>query len=159
MPAGVDRVRVRLWLRLLAASATIERTVRHRLRREFGTTLPRFDVMAALERAPGGLSMSELSRRLMVTNGNTTALIAGLERDGLVRREESATDRRSITVTLTDEGERAFGQMAAAHARWVRELLGGMDDRDCRQLSELLHELRVQVESSSEPVAPARGVR
>ena len=156
MPARVDRVRLRLWLRLLAAAAAIERTVRRRLRREFGTTLPRFDVMAALERAADGLSMSELSRRLMVTNGNTTALIAGLERDGFVRRTESATDRRSFTVTLTDEGGRAFDRMAAAHARWVRELLGGMDDEECRQLSQLLHELRLQVESSTDPVAQAR---
>lgn len=154
----VDRVRLRLWLRLLAASATIERSVRQRLRREFGTTLPRFDVMAALERAPDGLSMSELSRRLMVTNGNTTALIAGLQRDGIVRRTESATDRRSVTVTLTDEGGRAFGRMAAAHARWVSELLGGLEDDDCRQLSQLLHELRVQVESSATPEAQAKGL-
>src|SRR3989442_4607552 len=101
MPAGVDRVRLRLWLRLLAASATIERTVQHRLRREYGTTLPRFDVMAALERAPEGLSMRELSRRLMVTNGNTTALIARLERDALMPLTASPIDSRSVTVTLT----------------------------------------------------------
>jgi DNA-binding MarR family transcriptional regulator len=149
MPARVDRVRLRLWLRLLAASATIERTVQHRLRREYGTTLPRFDVMAALDRAPEGLSMSELSRRLMVTNGNTTALIARLERDGHVRRTGSPIDRRSVTVTLTPKGRRTFERLAAAHARWIKELLGGIDDEHCGQLSDLLHGLRVEVENSA----------
>src|SRR5436189_353101 len=121
MPAGVDRVRLRLWLRLLAASATIERTVQHRLRREYGTTLPRFDVMAALDRAPQGLSMSELSRRLMVTNGNTTMLVGALEKDGLVQRSVPASDRRSFTVELTDTGRETFARIADAHAEWVSD--------------------------------------
>jgi len=97
-------MRLRLWLRLLAATNEMERTLRRRLRTEFGTTLPRFDVLAALDRAPDGLSMSELSRRLMVTNGNTTMLVGALEKDGLVRRAVSIADRRSFTVALTETG-------------------------------------------------------
>ena len=88
--AEPSRTHLRLWLRLLAATNEMERALRRRLRDEFGTTLPRFDVMAALDRAPEGLSMSELSRRLMVTNGNTTVLVAALEKDGLVQRSVPA---------------------------------------------------------------------
>ena len=106
--ANQSRTRLRLWLRLLAATNEMERTLRRRLRSEFGTTLPRFDVLAALDRAPDGLSMSELSRRLMVTNGNTTVLVGALEKDGLVRRAVSIADRRSFTVALTETGREAF---------------------------------------------------
>jgi DNA-binding MarR family transcriptional regulator len=147
--AEVDRTRLRLWLRLLAASNAMERALRRRLRAEFGTTLPRFDVMAALERAPHGLSMSELSRRLMVTNGNTTVLVGALERDGLVRRSVAPADRRSFTVELTGAGRAAFTAIAEAHARWVAELLGAMADDDCEQLSTLLHHARVGIEAGA----------
>jgi DNA-binding MarR family transcriptional regulator len=140
------RARLRLWLRLLASTTVMEKAVRRRLRGEFGVSLPRFDVMAALERAPGGLTMGELSRRLMVSNGNATVLVSGLEGEGMVRRTVSAEDRRSVTVALTEEGRVAFAGMAAAHAGWVDELLGGLHDDEVEQLSDLLHRARLQVE-------------
>jgi DNA-binding MarR family transcriptional regulator len=124
----------------------MERAVRRRLRAQFGVSLPRFDVMAALERAPEGLTMGELSRRLMVSNGNATVLVSGLERDGLVRRTVHPEDRRSVTVALTAAGREAFGRMAGVHARWVDELLSGLDADEVAQLSELLHRARVLVE-------------
>src|SRR5262249_33244689 len=117
-----------------------------RLRAEFGVSLPRFDVMAALERAPEGLTMGELSRRLMVSNGNATVLVSGLEGEGMVRRTVLPEDRRSVTVTLTDEGRTAFTGMAEAHARWVDDLLGGLGEDEVEHLSELLHRARLLVE-------------
>jgi DNA-binding MarR family transcriptional regulator len=145
-PAG-DRLR--LWLRLLAASSEMERALRRRLRREFGTTLPRFDVMAALSRAPEGLSMSELSQRLMVTNGNTTTIVGGLEKEGCVRRTVSPSDRRRTTVQLTESGREAFDRMASAHASWVSDLLAGLDAAPAEQLSQLLHDARLAIRSSA----------
>lgn len=146
MAPGPSRTYLRLWLRLLAATSEMERALRSRLRKEFETTLPRFDTMAALERAPEGLSMSELSRRLMVTNGNTTPMVVALERDGIVAREVCPTDRRSFTVRLTAKGQAMFVEMAAAHAKWVAELLGGIADSDAEQLSRLLHDVRLEIE-------------
>ena len=147
MSTALDpRARLRLWLRLLASTTVMERAVRRRLRAEFAVSLPRFDVLAALERAPEGLAMGELSRRLMVSNGNATVLVSGLESDGMVRRTVSPEDRRSVTVTLTDLGRTAFSGMAEAHAGWVDELLGGLGDDEVEQLSELLHRARVLVE-------------
>jgi DNA-binding MarR family transcriptional regulator len=141
-----QRARLRLWLRLLASTTVMEKAVRRRLRGEFGVSLPRFDVMAALERAPDGLAMGALSRRLMVSNGNATVLVSGLEGEGMVRRTVSSEDRRSVTVALTDQGRAAFAAMAAAHALWVDELLGGLGDDEVEQLSDLLHRARLQVE-------------
>ncbi len=143
------RARLRLWLRLLGTTNELERELRRRLRQEFGVTLPRFDVLAALDRAPEGLSMTELSRRLMVTNGNTTVLVGALEQAGLVRRAVSACDRRRVTVKLTARGRARFALMATAHARWVSELLAGLDERAADRLSEGLHDARLAVRANT----------
>src|SRR3954463_4807176 len=104
----------------------IERVGRPRLRDRFASTLPRFDLMAQLDRHPEGLKMNELSRLLMVTGGNITAIVDQLEKEGLVERFDEPADRRAFRIHLTRAGERAFGEMAAAHEEWVVEMLGGL---------------------------------
>jgi DNA-binding MarR family transcriptional regulator len=141
--------RLRLWLRLYAATSVIERAMRRFLRTRFATTLPRFDLMAALERAPDGLTMGELSRRLMVSGGNVTSIVVGLERDGLVRRRSPASDRRTSYVALTGPGGAAFAEMADAHERWIHELLGDVGDDDVDALADLLALLRHKVEAEN----------
>jgi DNA-binding MarR family transcriptional regulator len=157
MAVDASRARLRLWLRLLATTNDLERILRRRMRAQFGTTLPRFDVMAALDRAPDGLSMSELSRHLMVTNGNTTTLVTAMERDGLVQRTVSPSDRRSFSVALTPLGHASFEQMASVHARWIAELLAGVEVADAEQLSRGLHEARLAIRASAGEPAPAGG--
>jgi DNA-binding MarR family transcriptional regulator len=141
---------LRLWLRMLAATNEMERELRRRLRIEFDTTLPRFDALAALDRAPEGLSMSELSRRLMVSNGNTTVLVDALVKEGHVQRCVSESDRRSFTVSLTPPGKKAFARMADAHAVWVADLLSEIDGDACEELSQLLHDARLAIQSRAQ---------
>jgi DNA-binding MarR family transcriptional regulator len=141
---------LRLWLRMLACTNQIENRVRQNLQSTFGTTLPRFDLMAQLERAPEGLRMSELSQRMMVTGGNVTGVTDGLEKEGLVVREVDATDRRVFRVKLTAEGQRQFGRMASEHERWVVELFGALSTKQKKQLLELLGELKRQVSEQPE---------
>lgn len=135
-------VSLRLWLRLLSCTNQIESRVRQGLLSSFNTTLPRFDLMAQLERAPQGLKMSELSQRMMVTGGNVTGVTDGLEKEGLVVREVDAADRRVNRVRLTAEGERQFRRMAAEHERWVVDLFGALSPRQKKQLMDLLGELK-----------------
>jgi DNA-binding MarR family transcriptional regulator len=139
---------VRLWLRMLSCTNRVENIVRQNLQANFGTTLPRFDLMAQLERAPQGLKMSELSQRMMVTGGNVTGITDGLENEGLVVREVDAADRRVYRVRLTAEGQRQFRRMAAEHEQWVIALFEGMGTRDKQQLVELLGELKRHVSLS-----------
>ena len=127
-----DHQALRLWLRLLSCTVRIENKIRHRLRRDFNTTLPRFDLMAQLERSAGGLRMSELSKRLMVSGGNVTGITDQLEREGLVTREPCPDDRRACTVRLTFGGLKRFREMAVQHEQWIIELLGGLS-RDEKQ--------------------------
>ncbi len=136
---------LRLWLRMLACTNRIESWVRQNLQARFGTTLPRFDLMAQLERAPDGLKMSELSQRMMVTGGNVTGITDGLEKEGLVVRESDPTDRRVFRVKLTAEGQRQFRRMAVEHEQWVIELFDGLNLRQKNQLAELLGELKQQI--------------
>ena len=136
---------VRLWLRMLACTNHIESFVRQKLQANFQTTLPRFDLMAQLERAPQGLKMSELSQRMMVTGGNVTGITDGLEKDGLVIREVDANDRRVFYVRLSAEGQRQFRRMAAEHEQWVIGLFEGMSVKQKNQLVELLAELKRHV--------------
>jgi len=138
---------VRLWLRMLACTNRIENFVRQNLQSKFETTLPRFDLMAQLERAPQGLKMSELSQRMMVTGGNVTGITDGLEKDGLVVREVDPTDRRVFYVKLSAEGQRQFRRMAAEHEQWVIGLFEGMSMKHKNLLVELLGELKRNIRS------------
>lgn len=135
-------VSLRLWLRLLACTMQVENRIRQKLQSSFQTTLPRFDLLAQLERAPGGLKMRELSQRLMVTGGNVTGITDGLEKEGLVVREADANDGRAFRVKLTAEGRKQFNSMAAEHERWIVDLFGTLSGKQKKQLMELLGELK-----------------
>jgi DNA-binding MarR family transcriptional regulator len=137
-----DHSALRIWLRLLTCTQLIERQVRSRLREDFGTTLPRFDLMAQLERYPEGLKMNELSRLLMVTGGNVTTIVDQLEKEGLVERLDEPDDRRAFRIRLTRGGARSFAEMARAHEQWVVELLAGLSRRERDELLKLLAKMK-----------------
>jgi DNA-binding MarR family transcriptional regulator len=152
LPAdGETRVRddhhesLRLWLRLLSCSTLIENHIRQRLQADFATTLPRFDLMAQLERCPEGLKMGELSQRMMVTGGNVTGITDLLEKEGMVARVTDERDRRAFRVRLTASGQRLFKRMAAEHERWIVELLDGLSSKRKLDLAALLHDLKAHV--------------
>lgn len=137
-----DHQALRLWLRMLSCSTLIETEIRRRLRHEFGITLPRFDLMAQLERHPEGLRMGELSRRMMVTGGNVTGITDQLEREGLVQRVSDPGDRRAFSVKLTEAGRSSFQKMASVHESWIIELLGGVTANNRSQLYGMLSQLK-----------------
>ncbi|MDR2240284.1 MAG: MarR family transcriptional regulator [Zoogloeaceae bacterium] len=136
---------LRLWLRMLACTNLIEAFIRKQLRINFQTTLPRFDLMAQLERHPDGLKMGELSARMMVTGGNVTGITDQLVSEGLVVREDNPNDRRAYSVRLTREGRRVFGEWAGEHEDWVFRLFDGLDEKDKEQLYALLARLKQHV--------------
>jgi DNA-binding MarR family transcriptional regulator len=140
--------RLRLWIRLLRATHTIEAELRERLKSEFGSTLPRFDVMSALHRQPDGMLMTDLSRYLLVSNGNVTGIVDRLVTDGLVQRTKRDGDRRTSVVRLTEAGVAQFRRMAEAHEGWVDTLLHGVDPSDARTLAAMLKTFRSEWEES-----------
>ena len=129
---------LRVWLRLLGCSVKMESILSQRLRKEFKTSLARFDVLAQLERFPDGLTMSDLSRRLIVSNGAITGLVDKLMAGGMVMRQDDPRDRRSVIVRLTRKGRESFLRMAPRHEEWVVSILG---DLSVEAQSELLQNL------------------
>lgn len=134
----MSKARLRLWLRLLKVTGHVEAELRRRLRDRHDTTLPRFDVMAALSRHPEGLKMSGLSQFLRVSNGNVTGIVERLVNEGLAHRVAQPGDRRAQIVRLTEKGEQTFAVMAADHEAWINELMGGLGADDARQITALL---------------------
>jgi DNA-binding MarR family transcriptional regulator len=132
------REELRLWLRLLTCTTLIEGDVRRRLRERFDVTLPRFDLMAQLDKAPDGMTLSDLSKRMMVSNGNLTGLVDRLVASGHVMRTVSPTDRRATVISLTDSGRAEFRTMAAEHELWIADLFGDLTARDRGDLMRLL---------------------
>ncbi|QFU16499.1 MarR family winged helix-turn-helix transcriptional regulator [Microvirga thermotolerans] len=132
------RDELRLWLRLLTCSNLIEGEVRRRLRERFDVTLPRFDLMAQLDKAPDGMTLSDLSRRMMVSNGNLTGLVDRLVASGHLDRRVSEFDRRAQIIRLTPAGQAEFRAMAAEHESWIAELFGDLTQKEQRDLMRLL---------------------
>ena len=133
---------VRLWLRLLSCTVTIEKCVQRRLAERFETTLPRFDVMAALERRPDGMAMGELSRALLVSNGNVTAIVRKLAKDGHVTIAPLPSDRRSQIVRITPAGTSHFAKLAKAHHGWIDDLFVGLGEEEREALHAALGHLK-----------------
>lgn len=141
MSDSISKRRLKLWIRLLRVTRAAEADLREFLRTEHASTLPRFDVLAALHRSDRAMTMSELSRQLLVSNGNTTTVVDRLEADGLVTRTPLATDRRIVHAELTDAGRMHFEQLAAEHEVRVAELFADVSEADLDTLEALMPRL------------------
>jgi len=139
------KAELRLWLRLLTCARLIETEVRRRLHRQFNETLPRFDLMAQLERADTGMTLGEVSKRMMVSAGNVTSLVERLVTSGYVERRPAPNDRRSQLIRLSRRGREHFAAMATAHEAWVAELLADLSDKDIALTMERLGRLKQSV--------------
>jgi DNA-binding MarR family transcriptional regulator len=135
---GDHQAELRLWLRLLTCTTLIEGEIRSRLRENFDVTLPRFDLMAQLDKAPNGMTLGELSQRMMVSNGNVTGLVERLVSLNLVERTPAPNDRRAMIVTLTAEGRRTFRSLARTHEGWIAEIFADLSQSEMDTLMKLL---------------------
>jgi DNA-binding MarR family transcriptional regulator len=139
--ASNTRQHLRVWLKLLKTSSNVQAMLRERLRRECGTTLPRFDVMAALDHHPAGLRMSQLSTFLKVSNGNTTGIVNRLVDEGLIERTQDSIDRRAHKVCLSSSGKKEFEHLAKLHAQWIDDIMSPLNTEQSDTLISLLEKL------------------
>lgn len=157
---ALSKMRLRLWLAMLGSTRHIEAQLRDRLKVGFNSTLPRFDVLAALYRHEDGITMTQLSKQLLVSNGNVTGIVDRLEEEGLVERYVDERDRRATLVGLTEDGSDFFQAMAILHQEWIDELLGSLDAADIKAMTETLQGLRERqaeaLEARSKPKAKGK---
>ena len=139
------KAELKLWLRLLTCCNLIEAEIRRRLQARFAVTLPRFDLLAQLDKVPDGLTLGETSRRMMVSNANVTTLVERLVADGLISRRTDPRDRRTSYISLTPQGRTAFAAMARAHEGWIAELFHDLDGDDLATLMQLLGKTKLSV--------------
>ncbi|MBZ6379173.1 MarR family transcriptional regulator [Pacificimonas flava] len=142
---GRGPMEVRVWLRMLSCTMTVEKELRRMFTEEFGTTLPRFDVMASLERHPDGQTMGQLSKALLVSNGNVTAVVRQLSDKGLVSTRPAENDRRTTIVALTEEGRKRFATLAKAHHDWIGSVFSGFAPERQEELFHLLADLKSSI--------------
>ncbi len=147
---GEHHQALKLWLRMLSCTVRVEDAIRSRLRTGFGITLPRFDLMAQLERHPEGLRMGELSKRMMVTGGNVTGIVDQLEGEKLVERVADPQDKRAFVVRLTPDGRTAFADMATMHEGWVADLFRDIPSADKARMIELLDLMKQHLKDDKE---------
>src|SRR5215813_6077690 len=140
---------LRLWLRLLTCTNLIEGEVRGRLRESFDVTLPRFDLMAQLDKAPDGMTLSDVSKRMMVSNGNVTGLVERLVESGHLDRRTSESDRRVQVIRLTKLGRAEFRKMAAEHETWICDMFSDLAPKDVRELMRLLAKAKGSAEKAT----------
>jgi DNA-binding MarR family transcriptional regulator len=145
---------LRLWLRLLTCTTLIEGEVRSRLRERFDVTLPRFDLMAQLDKVPDGMTLSDVSKRMMVSNGNVTGLVERLVESGHLDRKTLESDRRVQVIRLTKIGRAEFRKMAAEHETWISDIFSDLSPKDVRELMRLL----AKTKSSAQKSATARAL-
>lgn len=136
------RQRLRLWVSMLKSVRSIETELRGRLRSSFDTTLPRFDVLAALHAAPQGLTMTDLSQQLMVSNGNVTGIVDRLVADGMALRQNEETDRRAFRISLTEAGRAKMTGMLEQHHRWIDEFFAAIPEHDLARGIAIMMDLR-----------------
>jgi DNA-binding MarR family transcriptional regulator len=141
---------LRLWLRLLTCTTLIEGEVRSRLRERFDVTLPRFDLMAQLDKVPDGMTLSDVSKRMMVSNGNVTGLVERLVESGHLDRRTSDTDRRVQVIRLTKIGRAEFRKMAAEHETWIADIFSDLTPKDVRELMRLLAKTKASAQKSAQ---------
>ena len=141
---------LRLWLRLLTCKTLIEGEVRSRLRERFDVTLPRFDLMAQLDKVPDGMTLSDVSKRMMVSNGNVTGLVERLVESGHVDRRTSDSDRRVQVIRLTKTGRAEFRKMAAEHELWIADIFSDLSPKDVRELMRLLAKTKASARKSAQ---------
>jgi DNA-binding MarR family transcriptional regulator len=145
---------LRLWLRLLTCTTLIEGEVRSRLRERFGVTLPRFDLMAQLDKVSEGMTLSDISKRMMVSNGNVTGLVERLVESGHLDRRTSETDRRVQVIRLTKIGRAEFRKMAAEHETWIADIFSELTPKDVRELMRLLAKTKASAQKSASRRTP-----
>lgn len=141
---------LRLWLRLLTCTTLIEGEVRRRLRDRFKVTLPRFDLMAQLDKTPEGMTLSDISKRMMVSNGNVTGLVERLVDSGHLDRRTSDQDRRAQVIRLTKAGRTEFRKMAAEHETWIADMFSHLVPKDVRELMRLLAKTKASAQKSAQ---------
>lgn len=116
-----------------------------RLLREHDLTLSRFNMLRSLVLAQRPLTCGEIADRMLQIVPGITALVDGLEKQGLVERERSAKDRRVVHVRITKRGKQLCQKVEQPLAELESRLLRGLKRSEVKTPIDLLEKTRESI--------------
>ncbi len=136
-----DKTPLGTLLSVLMSFEVLARYLELELRR-YEATLIRFNIMSTLFKNGGEMTPSEIAESVFREKNSITAAINTMERQGIVRREPSPNDRRSVKVVITDKGWKEANQLNPVAQEISREVLSSMDKEQVENLVETMRTLR-----------------
>jgi MarR family transcriptional regulator, organic hydroperoxide resistance regulator len=125
---------------------------------QFGLTGPQLTVVKLLETFEN-LSLSSLSERIRAQNSTVTGIIDRMEREGLVQRVRSTTDRRVVHISLSEKGRKLAKQIQVEPMEIFRGALLSLSHADLRDLLRIMNKLqryvRTHIADGSMDAAPS----
>jgi DNA-binding MarR family transcriptional regulator len=94
------------------------------------------------------LSISGLARRLRIARQSAHALVANLDRRGLVRLSPNPEDRRLIQIEITRNGKEALHAAELRLHQWLQIMTVDLDDRELCRLIQTLRAIRGRIARS-----------
>ncbi len=148
-----DKTPLGTLLSVLMSFEVLERYLEVELRR-YDATLIRFHIMSTLFKNGGEMTPSEIAESVFREKNSITAAIDTMERQGVVRREPSPNDRRSVKVVITDKGWQEANQLNPVAQELSREVLSCIDKEQIEVLVGIMRTIR---ESLSPRLAKTTG--
>lgn len=121
---------------------------------QYGVTATQFNYLVVLKVRGGNLTLNEIATQIHTSNATVATMVAGLERQALVRREAHPSDGRSVLVSLTRRGARILEKAFPTQHRHLRSFVGEMSKQDRERLLDLLLRVGLGIAKSSELPRP-----
>lgn len=129
-----DNPRFRNWIAVVQAEKAIVRAL-GKVLQPFDLKIGQLDVLMNLYRHPG-MSQHDLARRLLVGRSNITMLLPQLEKQGFLRREGDARDKRVMRLYLTDKGEALLMEALKAYTGLIDRVMAQSTPAQCDALGD-----------------------
>jgi DNA-binding MarR family transcriptional regulator len=156
----VHQPRAEAFAALNIVNKLLNSALEHRLA-PLGLTLQQVRTLWIVRRWDGdGPQLRALAEHLHLTPRAITAIVDGLEAQGLLERTADPTDRRAVIARLTEAGRTRCDEAMAIHAESIDSLLGDIDDAELGQLRHLCYRLVVRArEQQAQACTPAAEAR
>ncbi|WP_433888516.1 MarR family winged helix-turn-helix transcriptional regulator [Streptomyces sp. CA-111067] len=158
---ALDARRTQAYFALLETGGLLQQLMEEQLQRDGGLSYLQFFLLARLSEAPGGrMRMTDLADTLLHSRSGLSYQAAKLESAGLLRREPSQDDQRSVTAVLTGPGRELLDKVLPGHVALVENgMFDALDDHQADTLAEALGAVRDRLRALAPSSAERRRAR
>ncbi len=127
------------YVKLMRAAESVTARI-HRNLSAIGLTISQLGVLDVLYHL-GPLYQTEIGKKILKSSGNITMVIDNLEKRDLVKRERGKSDRRYISVCLTDKGHGLIKVIFPPHAAVIAKEMSSLTAAEQEELGNLCRKL------------------